>query len=872
MGIEKGHRPAVGVERLEPRAYLAAGDLDAFFGNGGRVLPGSNQDSAQEVVVQSDGKLVVAGRSSSVSEDGVAVARYLADGSLDPIFGTAGRALLTDLGGHVAGMTILPGGKILIAAGGETLDFALTRLNANGSLDTSFGGGDSIVHTDFAGETDNPYALAVRPDGRILVGGYTFGNHADFAIAQYTSDGALDPSFGNGGKAVFAITKGRDEIAALAVQGDGKILAAGITAGMRPGVGDWSIARISANGKSLDRSFGTRGLATTEVGGAAGARAIRVMRDGKILVAGAGGRDFTVVRYTPAGAPDPTFGRVGIAKVDFGAPDAFANDLVIQKGGGIVLAGSAGGTSSSDGKPWMNFAAARLTVDGRLDPTFGRRGKIAVGFFPDADVAQSAALLPKGKIVLVGRRESRGVQPPNPMDFQIARLTAAGQVDSAFGDAGLVTTDFTSPARTRAVDVVHLAGGELLVLHEHEEPFHTRFGVSRYDLSGALDITFGQGGTTLIDFGGTQDQPTAMALQPGGRIAVTGWTAGGSFPITAAAVALLNPDGSLATEFGGDGITTQTGGPNTSYAARTVAFQGDKILVAGQSSTGAFLMLRFNPDGSLDATFGDGGNVETPFDPNPQFTSFTTAAHDMTIQDDGKIVLAGHHGRYVDWGMSPGNVFAVARNSANGQLDPTFGEGGRVMQSFSAAPENDIARSVAIDAAGNIVLAGLAHANRSGNSPFTGAFAAIRLRPDGSLDPTFGDGGKVTIPFGEFRADANDVAIQADGKILLAGEITTNDPTSGYPNIDFALARLNVNGSLDASFGETGKITTHFGQADSASAMTLLAGGQIVVAGTSDHQLALARYQNDQQQIRAEVIDGTLVISGTPQDGEGSKP
>ncbi|MDB5323125.1 MAG: hypothetical protein JWN40_4756 [Phycisphaerales bacterium] len=853
------------VELLETRAYFAAGDLDALFGNGGKALPGSNAEYAQAVAPQADGKVVVAGRTNGAVEYGMAIARYNADGSLDGSFGQGGKVLVKFAGpAHVAGVAVQADGKIVVA-GGANLDFVLLRLNADGTLDHSFGA-NGQVETDFAGQTDNPYALALRPDGRILVGGYTFnpGADVDFALLQYKPDGSLDGSFGVGGKAVLTASRKRDEIRDISLQADGRIIVGGSTGNL------WAVARLTADGK-FDATFGKGGVAAIDLPGPLGA--VVAMNDGGVLAGGNGKGQFAAARFTAAGKLDAAFGAGGITKVDFGFESESVSDLVIQKGGKIVLVGSVGETDVNRPDRPMDFALARLNADGGLDRSFGRRGRTTLSFNPGADVASGAALVSRGKVEVVGGHNV--LSSPAGIDFQVARFTVDGQIDGSFATAGKLTTDFTSPSRTPAVAVATLAFGDQLVLSSHGDGNSERFALSRYRADGQLDTDFADQGTAYLSFGGLFNHPTSMAVRTDGTIAVAGYAYGGQFTNTVAVLALLNADGTPRAGFGtnGQAIYTQT---DNQFAANAVAFQGNKVLLAG-GTQGAFVAARYRADGTLDPAFGVGGVVRTEFTPNSFGLGLTTQANDIAVQDDGKFVLAGVDGKSTDFDISPGNVFAIARYMPDGQLDTSFGTGGRVTLSAGAQKNNDAATSVAIQPDGRIVVAGQ---SRDGNNPLRssqGVMAVMRLKANGSLDPTFSGDGKATVDFGPYEDFANDVLIQGDGKILLAGRMQSNAPTSGSPNIDFALARLNANGTPDATFGTAGKVTTDFGLDDDIADIALNSAGQIVAAGSSDSPTALARYINDAPGISAQVVGDTLVITGTPggdqielgRDGDG---
>ncbi|MCX7788451.1 MAG: hypothetical protein N2442_12240, partial [Spirochaetes bacterium] len=286
------------------------------------------------------------------------------------------------------------------------------------------------------------------------------------------------------------------------------------------------------------------------------------------------------------------------------------------------------------------------------------------------------------------------------------------------------------------------------------------------------------------------------------------------------ALVRYNEDGSLDTSFGIGGIvTTQIG--NTA-GANGIAVQSDgKIILAGYAfmdSALTFTLARYNPNGSLDSTFGTGGKVTNKI-------GNYSIANGVKVQTDGKIIVVGSQkiNNYTD--------FSIVRYKENGVLDTTFGNGGIVLTSL--CPSNDSASCVANLSDGNILVGGYL---KNGSSY---DFALIRYKQDGSIDMSFGQEGKVitSIQTGDDRA--NKILIQSDGKIILVGY------SSGT---DFALARYNPDGSLDSSFGTGGKVTTKilYGNG-SANAGILQPDGSIVVGGYvvsgSQKDFALARYK-----------------------------
>ena len=422
---------------------------------------------------------------------------------------------------------------------------------------------------------------------------------------------------------------------------------------------------------------------------------------------------------------------------------------------------------------------------------------------------------------------------------QVARA-AAGDLDATFGSGGMVTTDIN-----RSTDIAEAlaiqADGKLVVVgttYKNNDFSGEDFVVTRYNTDGTLDITFGRGGKVRTDFPGLAAVPSSVVIQSDGKIVV----AGGAFPLFTFAgdfkVVRYNPNGSLDTSFGNGGIVTTTF-PEGSYAF-DVALQPDgKIIAAGtvfvdfnpgDLSDTDFALARYNSDGSLDTTFGTGGTVATDFFGNED------DAFSVLIQPDGKIVAVGsanNPASYYD--------FAAVRYLSNGTIDTTFGVAGKVTTDF--CDQNfDRARSAALQPDGRIVAAGFAISQNGGVQNF----AVARYTSNGILDTTFSGDGKTQIDFGNCCQSATKVLLQSDGKIITVGG--SNGESS---EDDFLLARLNPRGSLDNTFGVGGQVRTSFGDLNGgANGAALQSDGKIVAVGfqaTFSNQwsnFALARYLN----------------------------
>jgi uncharacterized delta-60 repeat protein len=321
----------------------------------------------------------------------------------------------------------------------------------------------------------------------------------------------------------------------------------------------------------------------------------------------------------------------------------------------------------------------------------------------------------------------------------------------------------------------------------------------RYNPNGTLDKTFGVGGKVQTDFPGLAAVASSVVIQPEGKIVVTG----GAFPLFTFLgdfkVVRYNPDGSLDSSFGQGGIVTTTF-PGQGRYAFAVALQPDgQIIAAGtdfvnfspeDSSDTDFAIARYNLDGAPDSTFSGDGQVTTDFD------GFNDDAFSILAQPDGKLVA-------VCSAKNPANFydFAAARYLSNGTIDTTFGVAGKVRTDFGDH-NFDQARSAVLQPDGKLVAAGFAMSQNG----LVQNFAVARYNSNGVIDASFGTGGMTQIDFGSCCHSANKVLLQGDGKIITIGHANTESSDS-----DFLLARLTSTGSFDPTFGAGGKVRTSFG-------------------------------------------------------------
>lgn len=276
--------------------------------------------------------------------------------------------------------------------------------------------------------------------------------------------------------------------------------------------------------------------------------------------------------------------------------------------------------------------------------------------------------------------------------------------------------------------------------------------------------------------------------------------------------------GDLDPTFGVNGRVTTDVASSTDESAYAIAIQSSgKIVISGVSKTTAtqydFATVRYNANGGVDTSFNGTGRVTTSF-------NVTDSTRGVAVQPDGKIVIVGYA---LNTGVPP--VFALARYNVSGTLDTTFNSTGKVTTAIGGT--GDYASCVALQSDGKIVVAGYAA------NPLATDFAVVRYNANGSLDTSFNGIGKVTTDIGAQTSGPGDdvigIALQPDGKIVVAGNATINSLSR------FAVVRYNVDGSLDDAFGNAGKLTTDSGTlGDTLIGMALQADGKIVLGGNSN--------------------------------------
>lgn len=411
---------------------------------------------------------------------------------------------------------------------------------------------------------------------------------------------------------------------------------------------------------------------------------------------------------------------------------------------------------------------------------------------------------------------------------------AAGGLDPSFSGDGIATPNIPNSTFAAFPDILVQPDGKILVSASANGGTGFDFVVARFNADGTLDASFSDNGLAESPFGMEFDSVKAIALQPDGKIIAVG-----SVGISNSLFALVryNPDGSLDTTFDGDGIVTTA--VQSSGTGQAVAVQADgKIVVGGHSlnssNQDSFVVIRYNANGSLDTSFATGGFFTRDFGVIDFFTG-------LVIQPDGKIVAGGTG----DVSSSSPQI-ALVRLNTNGSLDSTF-DGDGVLALI--VPQLEEANSVDLQSDGKIIVGGTVNAS----------MAVVRLTSVGALDTTFSGDGVALAGFNIF-SKGSDARAMADGKIVAVGQAFSSA-------LDLAVARFNADGTLDTTFGTGGRvITTISNQDDGFNRVEAQADGKIVAVGVAgvvgEQKVTVARYFGRNSSVRSDFDgDGKTDIS-----------
>ncbi len=491
------------------------------------------------------------------------------------------------------------------------------------------------------------------------------------------------------------------------------------------------------------------------------------------------------------------------------------------------------GTTDSGG---VSVNSTTFINSGQLNANINVAGNAAVTSF-DIVVALTDGRSGKGTQLFNVTVKGSAICSPTPVLASVTScyLMAPGCLDATFGVNGKVLTN-TSGSVPSSTDIdegyaisIQPDGSIIAMGHSDNSANGTGidFAVVKYLPDGSVDTTFGTGGVAKVSFTTVwRDTVWDGLVQPDGKILVVGSAPTGSNSSDQMAIVRFNPDGTLDATFGVGGKLIVSA---TTAAALAVALQSDgKIVLAGGSS-----LVRLNLNGSLDSGFGSGGLVTLT--PKGGMTAYALAIQSVAIGggSEERILVAG--------GTSPrnGEDFALLRVTPTGAVDNSFGPNLNGITSTDFCGSTDRVRRIALDASGNILTTGLVYASGG----FSGSnFGLARYTPNGILDTSFGSLGKNITDLLGFADSAYGLAVQPDGKSIVSG---WSFDSAG--SVYFTVARYNPNGSLDSTFGSAGAVATDFASVSNyGHRLALQVDGKIVVVGTVDanggYNFALARY------------------------------
>ncbi|MGZ3923834.1 MAG: Calx-beta domain-containing protein [Flavisolibacter sp.] len=754
---------------------------------------------------------------------GCALIGYGQDGTLDPAFASKGwtgfsYGNLRNINNEDAKQALTQSdGKVILVldVNGGT---RLTRYNIDGSRDLTFGMNGFSVSASLAP------VKAVQTGSKIVVAGYTNNTgSSDVALFRFKVDGTADSSFGSFGFVSTSFSSNNDRAFGLAVQNDGRIVVAGTT----EQIFEHSyllVTRYTVDG-SPDSSFGQDGstMVITDVGGDAETNgAVAIQGDGKIVVAGgasdlSGNMDFVLVRYLMNGTPDSAFGTNGIVMTDFGAVEG-ATSIVMQKGSKekILVAGY----SFSADPLFGNVALARYTLTGQLDNSFGTGGKVSAN--PGYDMMTSCMALQRvggaDKIVVGGISET---------GFAAARFSATGVLDNTFGTGGGVTTDFGTTAFANCLAIQ--TDGKIVLAGQVDFDRTRDYGLVRYTANGALDNTYGGGNSGKVVGFYVDRVPgfvTDIIMQADGKVIAGGTTQYGNN--VDFVLARYNTDGSIDNGFGTDGFASVTISADTAQASEklTIALQSNGAIVVASSarfkgSRLDFVVARFTAGGIVDSSFGTNGIAVADVGAGDLAQRVIV----QTISGEERIVVAGQN----ESGFEHSDIVLLRYNNA-GVLDNGFGTGGIFVSNY---PYDLQVSSAAIQRTGaeDKILV----------TAYYKTPIIVRYNSNGTVDSPFGTDGIVTTDLDNSVGMGNDIFVQADSKIIIAG-------SKFGTSYDMGLQRYNADGSKDLGFGTNGLVTTDFaGQDDILFSAVVQGDGKIVGMGADIYAnekvvIELARY------------------------------
>lgn len=673
----------------------SVGAFDTSFNvTGTKTISLSGQNmNIKCVSVQSDNKIVVSGYISNGTNNELAVARLNADGTLDTTFDADGIYNLPATISHRGfNHKIQQDGKIVIV-GDYNSNFSIVRINTNGTLDTSF---NSVGYniTDFASSADYARDIQILPDNSILVLGGSAGN---VALAKYTSTGVLDTTFNTTGKKTFAIPISLSIGATSTSFHDFpklKVLATGEVLISCTNNVDYTIIKLNTV-YNLDTTFGTNGVFTsnseTDI-----STILQVKPNGNIITGG--------ISYTTAFNGDAKIKEIELS----------SNGTLIATNTKNVYLGIDKHTRLRKNATGDFFVLVKTPIStlykydafGQLDTSFGALGKVVLNDYYSDFIFDNS-----GKIILGGNSS-----------IKLGLLNSAGTFDSGFN--GGVAVDLTNFNFYHADAMLYTPNNKILISCEELMPNGSHnLGFRQFNFDGTLDLSFGTNGIFNFRISPNLiydclEVPISINLQSDGKYLISGFS--------------------------------------------------KESNVSGFSDM-SYFVVRILPNGTVDATYGNNGIVYFPSANNIKIVN-------SLILPDNKLLINFYST------STPMNIYKTLKLSSDGSVDSTFGVNG-VSDDIVGTKNNNFC----LQSDGKYLKAG----SRNDH------FSISRYNADGSVDTTFGTNGELTTVLG-LSSGIDDILLQADGKIVVGGSEITSD----YKLAVLARFTNTVLGTLEFSTSE----------------------------------------------------------------------
>ncbi|BAY82706.1 hyalin repeat protein [Calothrix parasitica NIES-267] len=483
-----------------------------------------------------------------------------------------------------------------------------------------------------------------------------------------------------------------------------------------------------------------------------------------------------------AGDLDPSFGNGGKVITDSGSSYERFQNVTVQEDGKIIVLGTGG----------EKFTLTRFEIDGTLDSSFGSNGTVITSVSYDSRYDKSeVVVLPNGKILFTGTSSN---------DFLLTQYNSNGTVDNSFGDAGVVITDI-SGSTDEANGIAVQEDGKIIVAgytRNSSTSNYYEFALTRHNVDGSLDSSFGNAGKVVTAIGTTFDKAYDVAIQSDGKIVVAGQVHDSNGYDSG--LVRYNSDGTLDSSFGSDG-KVRTSFKSTNYSYH-LAIQSDGKMIVGGTTAGEFTFSRYNSDGTLDTSFGDAGKVYT------EVGSANIGFTEMILQPDGKILAVGD-ARVYSFSSGPqynDDDWILVRYNSDGSLDKTFGDDGKIITPVSA--ENDYARGVALQADGKIVVVGesdgdfaiVRYEGSNGNkipTPIEPKNEVPTINPNQTL--TVDENSRIFTSVGKVLGTDADNDFLIDWKITDGNLDTDNDGREAF-SINYITGEIKVNDSDELDF------------------------------------------------------------------------